>query len=388
MTERRLLFAVTDDWYFVSHRLALARAAMAAGYRVAVATRVQAHGATITASGCELIPFDWRRRGTSVWHELKTIVTLARLYRAWQPDVIHHVAHRPVVYGSIAARACPKAVVVNAIAGRGFVFTSNSWRARLLRPFLTVGLRAALARDRSAVILQVETDAAIIRKSRAVREGRVAVIRGAGVDPSEFVATDLPHGPLVVLLAARLLWDKGVGEFVEAARLLGKRTPEIRFVLVGDVDPGNYRSISRATVQAWHDAGIVQWQGVRSDMPAVLAQCHIFCLPSYAEGVAKVLLEAASCARAIVTTDVPGCREVVQDGVNGAIVPPCDAVALANAIAALAADRGILAAMGKRGRERVIKEYSIARVAAETLHVYTEAAKPGAIEPHSASSGG
>lgn len=385
MREKRLLFVVTDDWYFVSHRLALARAAVEAGYRVAVATNVRAHGSAIAEAGCEVLPFDWRPPGSSLWNELRTVPALVRLYRSWRPDVIHHVALRPVVWGSIAARAIPGAAVVNAIAGRGFVFTSSSWRARLLRPFLSVALRIAVARKRSAVILQVADDVQVLGKSSAVRERRIAVIRGAGVDPSEFAATPLPSGAATVLLAARLLWDKGVGDFVEAAELVRRQGAAIRFVLVGDEAAGNSRSVPRATLRAWHESGIVEWLGPRSDMPAVLAQCHIFCLPTkYGEGVPKVLIEAASCARAIVTTNVAGCREVVEDGVNGIVVPPGDPAALASAIVSLAADPVAMMEMGKRGRERVIKEFGVKRVIAETLRVYDAAANPGPIAVASA----
>ncbi|HKS04794.1 MAG TPA: glycosyltransferase family 4 protein [Gemmatimonadaceae bacterium] len=370
-TGRRLLFVVTDDWYFVSHRLDLARAAIAAGYTVGVATRVADHGSQITSAGCELIPLDWRRRGTTLLHEIATVAALRQAYRTFKPDFIHHVAMRPVLYGSIAARSVPDALVVNAIAGRGYVFTSTDFRARLLRPFLRAAMRFALGRRRTHVILQNPEDRALIAGTRPDRTNAVTIIRGAGVDPSAFAASPIPPGAPIVMLAARMLRSKGVPAFVDAARELRTAFPETRFVLVGDTDAGNYAAISREELTEWNASGVVEWWGHRADMPATLAQSHIVCLPSTSgEGVPKVLIEAAAVGRAIVATDVPGCREIVRNNVNGLLVGPGDARALASAIGLLLRDAPRVEKMGAASRSVAVNEFSIARVAAATLDVY------------------
>jgi glycosyltransferase involved in cell wall biosynthesis len=215
------------------------------------------------------------------------------------------------------------------------------------------------------------TDASVVQRSDAV------IIRGAGVDVSVFRATPEPQGEIVVLLAARMLWDKGVGEFVEAVRLLKRRGVGFKAVVVGIVDEGNPRAIPESRLRAWHDEGAIEWWGRRDDMPAVLASSHIVVLPTYyGEGVPKALLEAAASARPIVTTGIPGCRDVVRDGENGLLVPPMEPRALADAIATLVADRGLRERFGKRGREIAVDEFRVEKVVEETLAVYRDVLGP------------
>ena len=371
--ERRLLYVVTDDWYFVTHRLGIATAAVAAGYRVAVATREQTHGSVIRDAGCELFPVEWRRRGTTLTHELRTLAALSHVFTTYRPHVIHNVALRPVVYGSLVARRVPDALVVNAIAGRGYAFTSSDLRARIIRPALLAALRVALGRARTKVILQNAEDRELIKGTRPDRTDAVTVIRGAGVDTKLFDESPFPIGDPVVMLAARMLRNKGVEEFVRAATHLRTEFPTVRFVLVGDTDPGNYAAVPQRELRQWRDSGVVEWWGRRDDMAAVLAQSHVVCLPSTSgEGVPKVLIEAASIGRPLITTDVPGCREIVQDGVNGLLIPPSNVVELARAIRTLLANAELRATMGHAGRLLVTKEFAVERVVAATLELYRE----------------
>ena len=320
----KLLYLVSEDWYFVSHRLPLAIAAKAAGFEVSVATRVQHHGDAIREAGLRLFPITFARAGLRPLRELRSIRELIALYRREAPDLVHNVALKPVIYGTIAARLAGSKGTVNALMGLGWVFSSDSLKARTLRPFVRRALRSALSGPRTRVIVQNADDAALLRNEGLARPECICLIRGSGVDPSNY-ATDRPPDevPLVVL-PARLLADKGVMEFVDAAAMLKKDGVRARFALVGAYDTGNPAALNPEKVEALADAAGVEVWGWRDDMPRVFAQAGIVCLPSYREGLPKALLEAAASARAIVATDVPGCREIVRPGQNGWLVPPRD----------------------------------------------------------------
>ena len=370
----KLLFLVTEDWYFCSHRLPLARAARAAGYEVVVATRVGRHADAITGEGFKLVPLNLRRSSQNPQRELAAILEITGVYRRERPDLVHHVALKPVLYGSIAARLARVPAVVNALAGLGFVFASASLKARLLRPWVVGALRLLIDAEGSRLIVQNPDDRRMLVEGGISAAGRVRLIRGSGVDLRRYLPSAEPEGTPLVMLPARLLWDKGVGEFVAAARLLKAQGAVARFALVGDGDAENPAAIADEEIEAWREGGVVEWWGRREDMPEVLGLAHIVCLPSYREGLPKVLLEAAACARPLVATDVPGCREIVIDGRTGLLVPPRDAPALAAAIGRLLAAPQLRAEMGRRGRELVAAEFSEESVVAQTLAVYRELA--------------
>jgi len=369
MTARpKLLFVVTEDWYFVSHRLPLAAAAQAAGFEVAVATRDGGHAEAIRAVGIRLVPFHLSR---AYGNPLREIQALVRLYRRERPAIVHHVALKPIVYGAIAARIAGVPAQVNAVVGLGWLFTSPKGVMRLIPPAARWILATLLRTRGTMTIVQNPDDRALLMRSH-LPESRIRLIRGAGVDTTVFAPAPEPPGPVCIVLAARMLWDKGVGEFVEAARLIRHTGVWARFVLVGDPDPDNPASISESTLRGWHGHEGVEWWGRRDDMPSVFHAAHIACLPSYREGLPKVLLEAAACGRPVVTTDAPGCREVVRDGDNGILVPPRDPQSLADALAKLIKDERLRRAMGKHGRELVLKEFSSEQVVRETIGVYRE----------------
>ena len=373
---KKLLYLVTEDWYFVSHRLALAVAAREAGYDVVVATRVDRHAESIRDAGLGLIPLDFSRSGLGPFHEARTIARLAALYRREAPALVHHVAMKPVIYGSLAARAAGIKGVVNAMMGLGYVFSSQSAKARLLRPAVRQGLRSALRGRNTRVIVQNEDDFALFAKERLARENDLRLIRGSGVDPDAYEVKDPPPGVPLVVLPARILADKGVREFVAAARQLKDEGIAARFALVGDPDPLNPASIPAVEIASWvADATIEHW-GWRpaSEMAGILAEAAIVCLPSYREGLPKALLEAAASGRAIVATDVPGCREIVRPGVNGWRVPARDDSSLAAALRAAILDPGLCKKYGAAGRAMVEQEFSLQSVIRDTLAVYRELA--------------
>ena len=369
----RLLFVVTEDWYFVSHRLPLAVAALRAGYQVAVATRVQNHAAQIRDSGVELLALKrWRRSSLNPLLEMAAVVELAGVVCRWQPALVHLVALKPVLYGGLASRLGGAVVRVNALAGLGFVFLQGSKLARVLRPLVKLAFRLTLGGERAVTIVQNPDDRELLVGQRLVEASHVRLIRGSGVNLQRFAAAEPPSGKPIVLLMSRMLWDKGVAEFVEAARQSRMRGSDARFVLVGDPDPENPATIATGQLRQWRDSGVVEWWGPRTDVPAVLAQARIVVLPSYREGLPKVLLEAAASGRAMIATDVPGCREVVEHGVTGLLVPPRDAGALAAAIIQLAADPERCRQMGQRARALAEREFGLDAVVASTLNVYQE----------------
>lgn len=373
ISSKKIVFFVTEDWYFCSHRLPIAVAAKNAGYTVYVVTRETMHGDEIRSAGIRLVPINLSRRSKNPFVEFNIIRRLAMIYKEIKPDIVHNVAIKPVVYGSIAARIAKVPAVVSALAGLGFLFSSDSALAQFLRPLIRLSFRVLLNDDHSTVILQNPDDIEVMVQSGTIDRDRIKLIMGSGVDTDQYKHCTEPKAVPIVVLAARLLWDKGVGEFVEAARQLRKEGTNARFVLVGESDDENPESIGTDQIDAWLEEDIVEWWGRRSDMPVVLAESHIVCLPSYREGLPKVLVEAASCGRPIVTTNAPGCREIVKDGLNGFLVPVKNVDALAEAIHALLKSPEMRIQMGRAGRQRVIDRFSVEKVIEETLEIYDRA---------------
>jgi glycosyltransferase involved in cell wall biosynthesis len=367
-TAPRLLFVVNDAAFFLSHRLPLATGARAAGFDVHVATPRDAAASRIEAEGLAYHPVPLSRRGTSPAAELGTLASLVALYRRVAPDVAHHVTAKPILYGGVAARVAGVPAVVHAVSGLGHVFISDAPRARVLRQAIRATYRIVTSHPNCAVIFQNDDDR--LTFGSAIRTPRVVMIRGSGVDLATFRPSPLPGGAPLVVLPSRMLWDKGIGEFVEAARALGREGLRARFALVGGVDPGNPAAVPRERIDAWVREGVVEWWGLRGDMPDVLAQATIACLPSYREGMPKALLEACAAGRPIVTTDVPGCRDVGRGG-HGALVPARDARALADTLRELLGDRARLERMAAAAAVAA-RAFSVDEVSMRTLELYRE----------------
>lgn len=368
----KILFLITEDWYFYSHRLPLARAALAQGHEVVLLTNVNEHGDLIRSEGIRVLPLTMKRRSMNPITELRTLRRILAIYRCERPDLVHHVALKPVLYGSFVAACAGFSTVVNALAGMGFLFISERFSARVLRFWVKLVLRFLLNRGSSRLILQNPDDAEMLVQHGVADENKITIIKGAGVDVSVFVPGDEAPAPVTVILPARMLIDKGVCEFVEAARLLAGEGCNARFVLVGGIDIENPASLSEEQLIQWQNEQNVEWWGHRSDMTEVLAQSHVVCLPSYREGLPKALLEAAACGKPIVATDVPGCREIVVNEVNGLLVPARDSQALACALRRLVVDKGLRERMGTHGREMVVKEFSERKVVDATIRLYNE----------------
>ncbi len=368
---RCLLFVVNNPAFFMSHRVPVAVAAQRAGYDVHVATMDGLAVADIQALGMTHHPIPMTRSGKHPLQELGTLMALIRLFRRLRPTVVHLVTIKPVLYGGIAARLTRVPGMVAAISGLGFVFLSNSLKMRLVRSVVARLYRIALGHPNSRVIFQNANDRDLLKSLGAVRDDQVVIIRGAGVDLDAYrPSPEPPAPPVVVTMVARLLRDKGVQEFVQAARLLRERGVPVTMQLVGGLDAGNPTSATQDDMEAWRNEGCVQALGERSDVAALYSASHIAVLPSYREGLPKSLIEAAACARAVVTTDVPGCRDAIEPGVTGLLVPVRDASALADAIARLAEDAALRQAMGVAGRALAEREFDIKQVARIHVAVY------------------
>ncbi|MBB6287770.1 glycosyltransferase involved in cell wall biosynthesis [Pseudomonas sp. SJZ103] len=369
---KTLLFIVNDPGFFLSHRLPVAKGAQAAGYKVHVACMPGAAVAAITAQGFEFHPVPLSRSGRNPLAELGLMFTIWKLLWRLKPDVLHLVTIKPVLYGGVAARFAPVKGVVTAISGLGFVFLSKGIKAVLIRRLVSAFYRLALGKGNLRSIFQNPDDRDLLLAMGGLTEAKVVMIRGSGVDLALYAPVPEPQGLPVVCLAARLLRDKGVVEYVEAARVLTKRGVQARFQLIGGVDPGNPATVTKAELDTWRQEGIVELLGYRDDIAQLFSDANIVTLPSYREGLPKVLVEAAACGRAVVTTDVPGCRDAIDAGVTGLLVPVRDANALADQLQLLIEDPALRRQMGVAGRELAVQSFAIEKIVEQHLEVYRQ----------------
>ncbi len=367
-----IAIVTSADWFFWSHRLPVARAARDAGYEVLViAPEERGFGPRIRAEGMRFIDIPLERGSMRIGDELLTIRALHRVYRAERPDLVHHISLKPVIHGSIAARLAGVPAIINALAGQGYPAQAPGLKGRLLRATIRGACRLAYGRRGTRAIFQNPDDLEDFVGAGIVARESSVLIRGSGVDLDLFRATPEPAGLPVVLFASRLLKSKGVNLLVDAVRELRRGGAQLRLVIVGVPDLHNPDAVAEQQLRDWVAEGAIEWWGLRDDMQEVLAQATVVALPTrYGEGVPKVLIEAAAVGRAIVATDVPGCREIVRDGVNGRLVPPGDQGALVAALGELLADAALRARMGAAGRALAVAEFSERSVVERTLAVY------------------
>jgi glycosyltransferase involved in cell wall biosynthesis len=368
----KMLFVDNDVNSFYSYRIGVACAARDAGFEVHVAAPQGKAVELLEREGFVFHAISMTRSGTMPWKEVGTIFALAKLFRQIQPDLVHLVRLKPVLYGGLAAHGARVPAVVNLLTGLGYVFTAETRKAGILRKIVSFSCKVAFRHKNQRVIFQNPDDRSVFVNNKILPMQQTVLIKGSGVDIEEYRPVPEPVGVPVVLLASRMLRDKGITDFVDAARALKNAGVPARFVLVGDTDAGNPTAISADQLQEWASSGVVEWWGHQNGMHSVLTQAHIVCLPSYREGVPKVLIEAAACGRPIVTTDAPGCREIVRHSENGLLVPVRNSQALAEALRTLIENPALRKRMGNRGREIVVQEFSLARVIDETLRVYRD----------------
>ena len=372
---RRLLIIVNVDWFFLSHRLPIAKEALANGYEVHIATGITNRVDELLAHGFHVHPLPIKRGGVGPLNSFAIFKSIYNLCRIINPDIVHLVTIKPVLLGGIALRMLRVPAVVAAVSGLGFAFTDRGLIARCRRMVLGWMYRLALGHENIMVIFQNRDDRDRIVSLARVSEKNVTIIRGSGVDLEHYKYTPYPSGVPKVILAARMLRDKGVREFVEAARILMQpgRAPMggARYILVGDPDPENHATLFQEELDAWKNEGIVEVWGVKNDMQDVLASSALVVLPSYREGLPKVLLEAAACGRPVVTTNVPGCRDAIEPNTTGLLVPVRQAEAIADAIKTLLDNPKRCAKMGKAGRELAKRDFDINNVVHRHMQIYT-----------------
>lgn len=372
---RKVIFVVSEDWYFVSHRLGLAASLKATGWDVVVATQISGveNVRKIEAAGIRLHSIALKRGSLFAIGDFMYFWRLLALYRQERPDVAHHVAMKPVLWGSLAALFAKRPGVINALAGLGYLFTSRRKSVAVVKAVVLRVFRWLFNRPGTLLILQNRGDVAMFHDAVRVAPDKVRLIRGAGVDVTHYLPAihQLRSAPVVVMVA-RMLRDKGVAEFVEAAKLLQQRGISVKMLAVGGVDPANPNSFSESDMKAFHDSGAIEWLGHRTDIAAIYSQADIAVLPSYREGLPKSLLEAAACGLPIVATDAWGCREVVFDGENGYLVPIGDGDALARAIAKLAQCSELRAQMGSKSRTIAETEFTQEQIWEQTSRCYQD----------------
>jgi glycosyltransferase involved in cell wall biosynthesis len=370
-TQRKIILVANTDWYLYNFRLSLARELRNRGWEVILVSPGGRFVSPLKAEGFQWMEWRLNRRTFAPWNELAAFLAILRIYRRARPDLVHHFTIKPVLYGSLSARLANIPAVVNSITGLGYLFLQKDLTARILRQAALLLYRPALQRECTRVIFENESDRHFFIGEGLVRAEDSVVIEGVGVDVERFKPSPEPGGPIVVVLPARLLWDKGVGDLVEAARQLNLGG-NVRICLVGEPDPGNPATVEQTDLERWQAEGLVELWGFQANMADVYAKCHIVCLPSHGEGLPTALIEGAACARPIVTTDVPGCRDVVTHGKNGLVVSPSDPVALANGLRTLVDNPEMRQKMGAAGRQMVLQRFSNERILSETLAAYNQ----------------
>ena len=372
MKGKRVLFIITEDWALISHRLHLVDAAIAAGYEVGLATRINNHYHILKRHGVKIYEWNLRRRSLNPIREIITLVRLYQILWLFKPDIIHAVAQKPVIYAGLVKRFYRKIAFIGTLGGVGYIFTNNSLKASLLKPVVTTFLKLALMQKKTRLILQNKDNIDIVKNIGIVDQRNVRLIRGAGVETDKFLPSKVPDGIPIVILPGRLLWDKGVGEFIRVAKRIKERDIKARFVLVGSIDLDNPESVPQGKIDKWVKLGIIEQWGRCDDMETVYQQTSIVCLPSYNEGLPKVLLEAASCSRPAVAFDVPGCREVIQNNVNGFLVEFGNEYELERVLIKLIKNKKLCNIMGKKGRKIAETKFSSLIINRQTFNTWNE----------------
>ena len=369
--KKRVLFIVNVDWFFLSHRLPIAQAAAEKGYEVHIATSLTQPINELENLGFQIHPIKLNRGKYDIFSILVYFFRIITLIPKIKPDLIHLVTIKPVLIGGIASRILRVPSVLYAISGMGYVFIGKSFFHKILRKLISVLYKFALNHKNSIVVFQNTTDKRDISHIANLDKGSCEMIKGSGVDINLYEVTDLPNGKPIIMFASRLIKDKGIYEFVNAAKdLVISENNALRFVIVGDIDPENKSSLSKQELQSWVDEGVIEHWGFQTDMFDVLSKASLVVLPSYREGLPKVLIEAAACGRAVLTTDVPGCRDAIIPNITGRLVPVRDASALKAEIKQLINDRGLLTKMGIEGRKLAVEKFDLSFVIEKHLNIY------------------
>lgn len=370
---RTLLMVANVDWFFISHRLVIAEEAIRKGWKVYVAAEDTGRGEEIAVSGIRFIDFKFSRSGINPLYEIKTLRNFRKLYKEINPDVVHHITMKPIIYGSLIAKTLKIKGVVNAIGGLGYNFTSD--RQSIVQKLMIKMMRYGFRRDNLTVIFQNGDDEQELTDLGVVQSyNKVIIIKGSGVDLQKFKKTELPSFDIIkVLLPCRMLWDKGVNELRGATEILRERYKDkVQFILTGMADENNRACVPANYMNDWQDGEYVKWINYQKNMVVIYNDSHIAVLPSYREGIPKSLIEACAVGRAIVTTDAIGCRECVDEGVNGFKVPVYSVKRLAAALESLFENLELIKQMGLASRKKAEIEFNVENVVEKHIEIYEQ----------------
>jgi glycosyltransferase involved in cell wall biosynthesis len=370
----KILFFSNTSWFLYNFHLHLAQTLRDQGNEIVLLAPCDEYSPRLEHEGFRWVDIRLSRRGMNLLKEGKSLFKLYQVYRQERPEIVHHFTVKSVLYGTMIARLLGIRRIVNGISGLGYLFIDQGLVAQTLRRLLMFVYRGLL--EQTTVIFENRDDQEFFRKMGLVNPGKDFLVIGTGVDTIKFNFVPESNDIPIIVLPARLLWDKGVGEFVIAARQLKREGIQARFVLVGNIDLGNPSAVPETQLDEWIREGVIEWWGWQEDMPLVLAQTHIVCLPSYREGVPKALLEAASIGRPIVASDVPGCREVINDGINGFLVPPKEPGQLAIALRKLISDSTLRGKMGASSRKLAVERFDRRHITEQILAIYQSMSLP------------
>lgn len=370
----KIILLANTDWYLYNYQLNLAQKIIDDGHEVILISPPGKFGRILMNSGLNWRPFPLSRRGLNPISETGSIMKLTNLYRQIKPDITHHFTAKCILYGSFAAKMSRVPQIINAVTGRGYIYSHNDWSTAAARKIISPIFKLALYG--TEVIFQNEEDRNFFLGKKIINEDHAHLIPGSGVDVDKFQVSPFPSGKPIILMPSRMLWSKGVNEFITAASIFKKNGVDALFVLVGEPDPGNPDSIPVNQLEEWDRLENVEWWGWQDDMVKVFQKSTVVCLPSYyGEGLPKSLIEGASSGRPLVATDIPGCREVIRQGINGYLVPIKDGDSLAEAIEKIITDKHLAKQMGRNSRKIVECRYSTEIINNATISIYNKYSK-------------
>ncbi len=364
---KKILFVVNVDWFFISHRLPLALEAIKKSYDVYISCGITDKKEYLESFGFKVHPLDLSRSNTGIKGEIKAFSEIYHVLKELNPDVIHFVTIKPVLYGGIASRFLNIGKKVFSISGLGFIFIKQGFKARVTKTVIKIMYKFAFGGKNSHVIVQNPDDKAVIN---SIVNVPTTLIRGSGVDLSQYEYIEETNDNIKVSMACRLLKDKGIFEYIEATKILKQKFPNVEFELYGDIDIHNPASLTLDDIQNIKKEGFVKVYGFSKDIAKVFCESNIVVLPSYREGLPKVLIEAAACGRAVVTTDVPGCRDAITPNITGLLCKEKDPKSLASKIEKIIMDKNLRNSMGKAGRELAKNEFDINQVVEKHFEIY------------------
>ncbi len=370
---KKMLFLVNVDWFFISHRLPIALKAIESGYEVHIACDITAKGEYLKNLGLKVHPLPFSRSGKNIFNEFKTLFAIYNVFRKVKPDLVHAVTIKPVLYGGIISRVCNIPAFVGAISGLGLVFVANDFKSKVTRVFVKALYKLSFRHKNMKAIFQNKVDKGTLIDIGIINNKNTLLIKGSGADLTEYTYSVEPNGVPTVIMAARLLKEKGVVEFISMARTLKAKGVAANFVLVGEPDYGNPNSFTVNDLELWKKENVIDLVGFSNEIPKLFSQAHVVVLPSYyGEGLPKVLIEAAACGRPIVTTNNAGCKEAVIDNDTGFIVPIKDVSALTAAVLKLVENKELRMKMGLAARVFAEQEFDVKNVVNKHIDLYKE----------------